>query len=278
MERNKMNKLSFCVLALACGILVLLNACGDGKSNAVGPQNQNPIISSITCSCDTVPIGETATLTVTASDPDGDPLNYTYTATGGSVSGSGNTATFTAGNTPGIATVAVTVSDGRGGKTNGSAPFVVELRAKDGFWQGNTSQNRNISFTVINQGTEIDSGMTITIFCSEYWGTVTITLTRTAPLSMTDNEFIWSGSGFSVDGIFETSTHSAGDFSISGNTGYPYYLSYSASGTWTADWISAPSSLTRRSVNEGLTERMGQYATQKRMDNEIVKITYQLFE
>lgn len=278
MGGKKMARIHFCILVLGWGVLVLFCSCGSDNKNAVGPQNQNPIISSIACDPDTVLLGETSTITVTASDPDGDPLNYAYTATGGTVSGSGNTAIFTTGNTPGDASVNVTVSDGRGGEAKSSAAFVVELRAKDGAWEGKTSQNRDISFTVINQGTEIDSGMTVTLFCSEYWGTVTITLTRTVPFSITDNEFTWSGSEFTVDGTFETSTHCTGDFSVSGNTGYPYYLPYSASGTWTADWISGSGALTKRSINKRLTERAEQYTVEKKMANEIVKITYELLE
>jgi hypothetical protein len=269
-----MVKMHFIVLVLILG--VFLYSCSD--DNPVEVQNQNPIISAITCDPDTVLLGETSTIVVSASDPDGDPLTYVYTSTSGSVSGNGNSATFTAGNTPGEASVNVTVGDDRGGSVNSSISLLMLLRAKDGSWEGTTSQSRDIMFAVSNQGTQIDSGLTITMFCSEYWGTVTITVTRLNPLSITDNEFTWIGSDFNVKGDFESTTHSTGIFSVSGNTGYPFYLPYSTAGSFSADWISALSSKTQLSVHEGIIENKKQYVTEKRLDNEILKITYELLE
>ena len=105
-------------------IVVLFCACSE--DNPVGPQNQKPTISSITCVPETLFTGETATITVIASDPDGDPIGYSFTATGGSVSGTGNTAVFKAGYNPGNATVTVTVSDDRGANAAKSATLVIE--------------------------------------------------------------------------------------------------------------------------------------------------------
>ena len=267
-----MYKVQLYVLLLACGVLFLLNGCSE--DSGVGPKNQNPVISSVTCTCDSVLLGETSQISVIASDPDGDPLTYTYTATAGSVLGNGNTAIFTAGNTPGNATVDITVSDGNGGEDKSSTSFIMHLRAKDGAWQGSTNQGRNISFTVINHGTQIDSGLTITIVCSEYWGTATITITRTVPLSITDNKFSWSGSSFTVNGTFETTSHCSGNFSISGNTGYPSYLPYSASGTWTTDWISESGESIKSPAVEQPIEKEKRSSVVKKMANARVKILY----
>ena len=62
--------------------------------------------------------GKVSTIECVASDPDGDELSYLWSATQGSISGQGSTVTWTAPNTCGDYTVAVTVEDGRGGKVS----------------------------------------------------------------------------------------------------------------------------------------------------------------
>ncbi|MFB0515364.1 MAG: hypothetical protein ACETWG_02020 [Candidatus Neomarinimicrobiota bacterium] len=146
---------------------------------------------------------------------------------------------------------------------------------QDGHWYGQTSQYRDIFFDVSNQGTQIDEGMKIVIYCEEYWGTATVTLTRITPLDIINNEFTWSASGFSVNGIFENATHCTGNFSLSGNTGYPYYLSYSAAGTWATDWVSALKSLTKQVADTELIEGTEQYI-EKIADSDAINITLNL--
>jgi hypothetical protein len=61
------------------------------------------------------PVGQSLSVTTTASDPDGDSLLYTYTATGGTISGSGPNATWDLSNAaPGTYTATVEVNDGCG--------------------------------------------------------------------------------------------------------------------------------------------------------------------
>ncbi|MDH5695977.1 MAG: PKD domain-containing protein [Dehalococcoidia bacterium] len=77
--------------------------------------NQSPVISSLTASEGQVsPLGSCQVECV-ASDPDGDELSYTWSACG-DISGGGSVVTWTAPAAPGDYTIAVKVSDGRGGE------------------------------------------------------------------------------------------------------------------------------------------------------------------
>jgi hypothetical protein len=70
-------------------------------------QPQPPMVS---CSANpaTIAIGESSTITMTASDPQGWPMTYSWSATGGQLSGSGATVTLTAINTDAGNTITVT--------------------------------------------------------------------------------------------------------------------------------------------------------------------------
>jgi hypothetical protein len=70
-------------------------------------QPQPPVVS---CSANptTIAIGESSTITMTASDPQGWPLTYSWSTTGGTLSGSGATATVTATNADAGNTITVT--------------------------------------------------------------------------------------------------------------------------------------------------------------------------
>ncbi len=70
-------------------------------------QPQPPVVS---CSANpsTIAIGESSTITMTASDPQGWPLTYSWSATGGQLSGSGTSATLTATNADAGTTITVT--------------------------------------------------------------------------------------------------------------------------------------------------------------------------
>jgi len=79
---------------------------------------------------------QTATLTVSASDPDGDQVTFTWSAVLGTVLSSGPTATsasFTAGNHWGQASVTVTASDGKGGTAQATALTYIRNPSPPGF-------------------------------------------------------------------------------------------------------------------------------------------------
>jgi outer membrane protein OmpA-like peptidoglycan-associated protein len=77
--------------------------------------NQAP---TVTCSADRAEIlpGETANVTVVASDPEGDPLTYEWSTSSGHVTGAGTSATldFTGATPPATAAVTVRVKDNHG--------------------------------------------------------------------------------------------------------------------------------------------------------------------
>ena len=152
------------------------------------------------------------------------------------------------------------------------------LLPKDGSWIGETNQNEDVFFDVINHGTQIASGMEITIFFSEWWGYGRATITRMAHLSINDNKFTWSGYDFYVYGNFEKSSQCTGNFSLSGNTGYPYYYSYSASGTWKADWKLNPGGLAKNIENQELTKETEKCTIEIKNDDATIKIDLHFFK
>ena len=108
---------------LLLAVTLMLSNCSD---DVMEPQpNQSPQITSVTAAPLSLAPGQTATVTVVASDPDGDNLSYSYTAVGGTVTGNTATALFTAGPNAGNAAVTVLVSDGQGGSVNGSVSLNV---------------------------------------------------------------------------------------------------------------------------------------------------------
>jgi hypothetical protein len=81
---------------------------------ALSCNSQRPVITSL--EADTgwiVPLGSLR-VTCNASDPDGDELSYSWSASGGEINGEGAMATWTAPDSVGSYTVAVTVTDGHG--------------------------------------------------------------------------------------------------------------------------------------------------------------------
>ena len=77
--------------------------------------NQPPVISSLTASAGWVSPSDSCQVECVASDPDGDELSYTWSAYG-DISGEGSTVTWTAPAAPGDYTIAVKVTDGKGGE------------------------------------------------------------------------------------------------------------------------------------------------------------------
>jgi len=123
-------------LALFLALLLTASGCGGGGSDPTGPggggggggnTNHAPTVS-INTNTTHLSYGGSATITVTASDVDGDQLAYSYAGVKGTVSNSGTTATtasFTAGQQWGDASVTVTVTDGKGGSTQATASMYV---------------------------------------------------------------------------------------------------------------------------------------------------------
>ena len=79
------------------------------------PVNQLPVISSLTASAGWVNPSDSCQVKCVAADPDGDELNYTWLASG-DISGEGSEINWTAPVAPGDYTIAVKVTDGKGGE------------------------------------------------------------------------------------------------------------------------------------------------------------------
>jgi hypothetical protein len=78
--------------------------------------NHRPVITSLTAQPQGVRPLRSCQITCDASDRDGDSLSYGWWASGGAITGDGATVTWTAPESEGPCTVAVTVTDGRGGE------------------------------------------------------------------------------------------------------------------------------------------------------------------
>jgi hypothetical protein len=96
-------------------------------------QNTAPFITAISAGSRTVQPGATLPVSVTATDVDNDPLTYAWSQNGAPIPG-GNVASFvwTAPPAPGLVTLSVTVSDGRGGISVGSITITVAAPQQNG--------------------------------------------------------------------------------------------------------------------------------------------------
>jgi hypothetical protein len=87
--------------------------------------NQRPVIASVQAEPQGVaPLGS-CQIVCAAADPNGDELSYNWTASGGEITGQGATVTWTAPSSSGSCSVAVEVTDGRGGKVTGQVSITV---------------------------------------------------------------------------------------------------------------------------------------------------------
>jgi outer membrane protein OmpA-like peptidoglycan-associated protein len=104
---------------------------GNASCNArFNVKRNNP--PSIACSADpsTVQIGQSSTITATASSPDGRSLTYSYTASTGSITSNNVTAVLsTSGTQPGTITVTCNVSDDRNTPLTATATTTVNVLA-----------------------------------------------------------------------------------------------------------------------------------------------------
>jgi Bacterial Ig domain len=116
---NKKGYLVITVIAVAT-VLILASSCTT-------PTNQEPIVTSLEAEAGwTTPSGSLQ-VTCTASDPDGDELSYNWSASAGEVNGDGDTAMWTAPASEGSYSVAVVVTDGRGGEVMDYVAITVRI-------------------------------------------------------------------------------------------------------------------------------------------------------
>lgn len=119
-------------IALLGAGLLFLAACSPNNplepmENAPTPgPNQNPKVIAVTAEPASLRPGQSAMITVTATDPDGDVLNYSWYVNKGAISGEGHKVNFIADNTLGTAYVDVEVKDGRGGVAGGSVLISIQ--------------------------------------------------------------------------------------------------------------------------------------------------------
>ena len=94
------------ILIILAGLLI---GCSDF--------NTEPVITSLTADNTTVSPGGTVSLTCTAEDDDEDSLTYFWECTDGSLAPNGNTATWTAPDSPGTYSISCEVTDGNDSST-----------------------------------------------------------------------------------------------------------------------------------------------------------------
>lgn len=110
--------------------------CDDGRGGTANAStdltveqkpNTPPVVSSCLANPATINVGQTSTVTTTASDADNDKLTYSYTTSGGHVTGEGPTVQFdSTGAAPGTYTITCTANDGRGGEAHANTQVVVK--------------------------------------------------------------------------------------------------------------------------------------------------------
>jgi hypothetical protein len=107
---------------------------GIGEAQINIAFNKGPVVTGISTTSARLDVGETTTLTVTASDADGDPLTYAWTAdcNGHFSAGAGRTASFIPDALPAGACnncrLTVTVDDGRGATNTGTLAVCIASR------------------------------------------------------------------------------------------------------------------------------------------------------
>lgn len=126
----KSHVISYCQPLMAMALFATMGMSCGGSDNITATQvkNRPPAIQQIVGSTDWS--ASTADrITCRALDPDGDKLTYTWTADNGTITGSGEAITWTSPATMGKYKIKVTVSDGKGGETQGALEARVIMNA-----------------------------------------------------------------------------------------------------------------------------------------------------
>ena len=120
-----MKKIINLVLLFSVTIILALMGCKKSNSGSTEPQNNAPLISSLTVSPGTVAANGLTMIKVSATDEDGDEMTYTFDPDDGEISGTGTTVYWMAPDTEGNYSITVTVSDGQGGEVTATGNLVV---------------------------------------------------------------------------------------------------------------------------------------------------------
>lgn len=103
----------------------ILTACLEDVPTSSNNDGQTPAIISIVADPIAIMPGDTSVVSVDVSNDDPDSISLTYQATGGTITGLGRQAIFIADSTEGVAWVTVTLDDGQGNASTGSATINV---------------------------------------------------------------------------------------------------------------------------------------------------------
>jgi hypothetical protein len=116
---NRKRCLVITVVAVAA-VLVLASSCTTSANHA-------PIMASLEPEAEWATPLASVQVVCTASDPDGDELSYNWSASAGEVNGDGHTVTWTAPASEGSYSIAVVVTDGRGGEVMDHVAITVRV-------------------------------------------------------------------------------------------------------------------------------------------------------
>ena len=142
------------VLLLSVVIMLALSGCKKSGTGSTEPQNNNPMISSLTVSPGTVAANGLALIRVYATDEDEDEMTYSFAPDDGEISGTGTTVYWIAPDTEGTYSITATVSDGQGGEVTATGNLTVTqavtqitgiVKLKDGL-TGNLIGSRAVLF------------------------------------------------------------------------------------------------------------------------------------
>lgn len=110
---------------LVLSVLAIAFALFSTSCSKDEEENNNPAISAVTVTPNSVAANGIVTVAVTANDSDGDALTYAYIVSGGAVQGNGANAIWTAPGQAGSYSVSVTVTDGKGGTASSNGTLTV---------------------------------------------------------------------------------------------------------------------------------------------------------
>jgi len=119
------------------GTYTIMVTVDDGKGTSAQSSvelsvgaNQNPEISSLIAEPSVIGPSGSSLLTCIASDPDGDGVSYNWKCSDGEITGVGNQVTWYPPNKGGAFNITVTVSDGKGGESQGNVVVNVTAATK----------------------------------------------------------------------------------------------------------------------------------------------------